>query len=220
VVRIVNEGERVKHLKEKHEGRHEHALGKTLAAQFHHQRIENETFLFGARDQRRERTGRKRDISIGQEQINRSIWRATGDGMFDTLILRPQFAGPASRERPARNNIQAVGRTERRLARDARGTVAALVVDQDHIEGAPVILAQQRGDGLADSLGFIARRHHGGHGRPLRHRGRYGRGGATVVAFGRAPKSAAGRDEIEPGRQHDGRYNVLRHKWPLSPAGL
>jgi hypothetical protein len=109
----------------------------------------------------------------------------------------------------------------RSLARDARGGVTALVVDQDHVERSAIILAKQRGDGLADGLSLIPRRYHSGDRRPSRYRGQHGRGRAIVVAFGRAPKSPARRDEIEPSRQHNCRYNKWRHKWPLfRPAGL
>ena len=69
-----------------------------------------------------------------------------------------------------RNDGQALAGAQRRrgLARDVGGGVAALIVDQDDVERARIVLPQQRADGLADGFGLVARRDDGGHRRPAR----------------------------------------------------
>ena len=164
--RIVGPGERVEHLEEEDEGRDEQPLGKAFAAQLHHQRGENETARLRPGDQARQHIRRIDDVGIGEQQVVRRQRR--GLGKLDALLLRPQLAGPAGRQRAPRHDGQALGGAERGrgVARDKRRAVAALVVDQDHMERARIILPQQRGDGLADACGLVARRNDGGDRRP------------------------------------------------------
>jgi len=145
---IVDPGERVKHLKEENEGRDEQPLGKTLAAQFHHQRGENETAGLRARDKARQYVRLIDDVGIGEEQIVRL--KRHDVRKLDALLLRPKFTGPSGRQRAPRHHGEALGGAERGrgVTRDKRGAVAALVVDQDHMERAWIILPDERGDGL------------------------------------------------------------------------
>ena len=85
--RIVDPGERVKHLKEENEGRDEQPLGKTLAAQFDHQRSQNETARLRAGNEAREHVRLIDNVGIGEEQIVRL--RRHGLGKLDALLLRP-----------------------------------------------------------------------------------------------------------------------------------
>ena len=199
--RIVHPGERVEHPEEEDEGRDQHALGKTLAAQLRHQRGEDQAAALGPRHEMHQRVRGIDDVGIGQQQIGRR--RRGVVGKFDALVLRPEFSRPPGRQSAARQHGQAVGRAERRrgLARHGRRGVAALIVDQDHLECARIVLTQQRGDGLADGFGFVARGDNRGHGRPSIADWRRPRHG-VVVALGRAPEAAARRDEIEPDRKH------------------
>ena len=86
-MRIIHPGERIEHLEEENESRHEHALGKTFAAQFRHQRSQDETAALGASDELRQRVRGINDIGIGQQQH-----RCAAGG--DTLRDSPEFAGP------------------------------------------------------------------------------------------------------------------------------
>ncbi len=96
-----------------------------------------------------QRVRRVNDVGVGEQQIVRRRRRALG--LFDALLLRPQLAGPAGRQgAPGQYGQTRAGAERRRgLARHRRGGVAALVVDQDHAEGARIVLPQQRAYGLA-----------------------------------------------------------------------
>ena len=97
--------------------------------------------LLCPRHERSDRAAFKNNIRIGKEQIIRGMRHAAGE--FHPLLLRPQLAGPACRQRPPRNNGQALAGAQRRggLARDAGGGVAALIVDQHDVERSRVVLA-------------------------------------------------------------------------------
>ena len=85
--RIVDPGERVKHLKEENEGRDEQPLGKTLAAQLHHQRGENETAGLRAGNEARQHVRLIDNVGVGEEHVVRL--KRQGLGKLDALLLRP-----------------------------------------------------------------------------------------------------------------------------------
>ena len=97
----------------------------------------------------RSSSGHVDDIGIGKEEIIRRPSRRLG--RFDALAVAPKAfrSTPPASVRPDKT-VQAVGGAERRrrVARDLRGAIPALVVDHDHAECARIILAQQRRDGL------------------------------------------------------------------------
>jgi len=198
---IVHPGERVEHLKEEDEGRDEQPLGETLATQLHHQRGEHETAGLRTGNEACEHIRLIGDVSVGEEQI--VGLKRHGFGKLDALLLRPQLAGPSGRQRAPRHHGEAVGGAERGrgVARDKRRAVAALVVDQDDMQRAGVILPDQRGDGLAHARGFVARRNNGGDGGPRTVSSPNPRR-AVVIALFRQPESAPRREQIQPDRQH------------------
>ena len=154
----------------------------------------------------RQRIRRVDDIGISEQQIGRR--RRRSFGMRDALMLRPELAGPAGRQRAARQ-ARSGGRRHRAPPPprgDPRRGVGALVVDQDHIEIAGIVLPQQRSDGLPDRFRLVARRNDGGNGRPRR-RPRP----SAVVALGREPESSSPR----PGdRARSQAPLTLGGRWP------
>ena len=140
---MVGQRERVQQLEEIHECRHQPAGGHTTPERFRAQRYQRATFV-GLALQRRDDARREPDVGIQQQHP----WR--GD-VFEALLQRPQFAGPANRRRRAGDDgevRQAAG------ARDGRGVVTRLVVDHDHRcvgrgEG-------KRAQGFADPPRFVA----------------------------------------------------------------
>ena len=199
--RIVDPGERVKHLKEENEGRDEQPLGKTFATQFHHQRSQNETTRLRAGNEACENVRLIDNVGVGEEQVVRR--KRHGLGKLDTLLLRPQLAGPSGRQCAPRHHSEALGSAERGrgVARDKGCAVAALVVDQNHMERAGIVLPDQRGDGLGHACGLVARRNNGGDGWTRTVRGA-GPRRAVVIAPGRQPESAPRRKQVQPDRQH------------------
>ncbi len=194
--RIIDPGEGIEHLEKEDEGRHEHALGKALAAQFRHQRGQYQAVRLRPRHEIGHCVLGTDDVGVGQQQVDR---RRAGHGEGHALLQRPELAGPAGRQRSAREHGQPLAGPDqgRRAARHVRGGVSALIVDHDHAEFARIILPQQRGDGLADAFGLVAR------GNDRHHRGPHGeRRDDLVIALGRPPEAAARGDEIEPDRQH------------------
>lgn len=73
------------------------------------------------------------------------------------------LARPARRQRLRGQDRQTVFEAE--IAgggeRDVRGAVGAVVIDDDHMERARIVLLEQRADRAADDVGFVARRHDG-----------------------------------------------------------
>ena len=88
------------------------------------------------------------DVGVGEQQIARRARL----GMLDALPDGPQLAGPSRRQWPAGQYGEPIrgARVRRRFAlRDLAGAVAALVVDQDDVEGAGIVLAQERREACA-----------------------------------------------------------------------
>jgi hypothetical protein len=199
--RIVDPCEWVKHLKKENEGRDEQPRGKTFAAQFDHQRGENETARLRAGNETCEHIRLIDNVGIGEKQVVRR--KRHGFGKRDALLLRPQLAGPARRQRASRHHGEAIGGAERGRgsAGDKGCAVAALVVDQDHMERARIVLPDERGNGLGHARGLVAGRNNGGDGRP-RTVGRFLPRRAVVIALRRQPESAPRREQIQPDRQH------------------
>jgi hypothetical protein len=83
----IDPGERVEHLKEENEGRDQCALGKTLAAQFYHQRGENETARLRAANEACEHIRLIDNVGIGEQHVVRL--KRHGLGKLDALLLRP-----------------------------------------------------------------------------------------------------------------------------------
>ena len=91
---VVGGRERIEHLEEIDERRDQHALGETLAAQLHHQRVEHERFRFRLGHETRECAGLIDDVGVGEEEIfRRAIVR-----FLEALLHRPELAGPAGEE--------------------------------------------------------------------------------------------------------------------------
>ena len=113
--------------------------------------------------------------------------------MRNTLADRPELAGPARGKLAAGKNRQALaatGRIGRRPGNLSR-TVVALIIDQDHIEGTPIILAQERTERCRHHVSLVARRNDGHNRWPAASQCR----GRRFIGFplAPAPEAAMGR---------------------------
>ena len=134
--------------------------------QLHHQGGEREVAGERMGDEPPDRVRLVGDVGVGQEQIVRRVPRLACPD--DALADRPQFAGPALRQRGGgkdRQGMLRLGKTFDRPRR-IRGCVLAVVVDEDDAELSRVVLAQQRGEGVGKHVGFVARRDDGDDARP------------------------------------------------------
>ena len=70
------------------------------------------------RDQPAQRVRRIDDVGVGEQEVIRRLRRRLD--RLDALLLRPELAGPAGRQRAARNDGEAVRRAERGRGARAR----------------------------------------------------------------------------------------------------
>jgi hypothetical protein len=77
----------------------------------------------------------------------------------------PDLARPAGRQLagPRQGEALLAAQLLGQGAGQARRAVAAVVVDQDDVEGPGIVLAQQSLEAVLDDLGLVARRHQGDH---------------------------------------------------------
>ncbi len=133
-----------------------------------------------------------RDIGVGeQHQLGRGAVRLD---MAQPFGDRPHLAGPPRRQRTGRDDGEAILAAKGGGARHRAGTVAAVIVDQHEGETPAIILAQQRGDGLADRRRLVARRDDGDDLGITKCRRRRD-------ARPLAPEAAAAEEKIKPDRQ-------------------
>ena len=151
--RPVHPCERIEHLEEEDEGGNASALGKCLAAQFHHQRCQDQPVALRVRHQPSHGIRRMHDIGIGEQQVIRRVWQRHRG--LDAMTERPEFAGPPRRQSTGSDDPQPFAPTCG-AACDFGRAVAAVIVDQDHHPRSAVILPEQRTDALADRNRLVA----------------------------------------------------------------
>ena len=157
--RIVGPGERIEHLEEENEGRHEHALGKTLAAQLRHQRSQHQAALFAPapRDslaRPRHRRCRHRSGADRPAVPPRLTANSTPCCCAQSLPVQPAGSG-----RPGKTVSRSLAPIKVAAPRAISAVPSRLWSSTTiTVKRAGIVLAQQRGDGLADALGLVARR--------------------------------------------------------------
>ena len=140
----IDPGEGEQHLEKEDEGGDQGALRQILAAQFRHAGNQREPTGAGDGDLSAKRIGGVSDVGVAQQQELRRHRQALH--VRHTLADRPELAGPARGKLAACENRQALAASGRIGGRpgDLSRTIAALIIDQDHLEGAFVILTQER----------------------------------------------------------------------------
>ena len=193
VMGIVHPGEGIEQLEEEHEGRHQRALRRALAAQLHHLGDQVEPGLLLG-DQGGEVQGVVHDVGVGQQQ-------QFGIAGGDALRHRPELAAPARRPGRAVDHVQA-GVIDG--AGQRAGAVGAAVVHQEQAQPARIVLGQQRAQGGGHALSLVPGRDHHVERRGLAEpRGmQHGAGG---------PETAMRQQQVEPGEQgHSGENGHAR----------
>lgn len=145
------------------------------------------------------------DIGIGEEQVARRLGQILR--MFCSLFHGPDFSCPPFRQGAAGQHRQVPMSpgTSDRLGNCYR-FVCALIVDQDHIEGAGIVEIEKTAETPGDQGRFVARGDNGHDGRPgLGFMQRFG-----ILAYRGAPKVATSGDEVEPDREACCRYGEVR----------
>ena len=134
------------------------------------------------------------DVRVRQKQIT---WRS-GSAL---PAPRPCFCAQSLPVHPGGSGLPAKNRQAIRRTRNTRGrarrfgrAVIALIVGENDGQRHRIVLRQQAGDARADYIGFVARRHNGGNGRPHSRIGRQIR----LIADIRAPKAAPRRNKVQP----------------------
>ena len=194
VVGPVHLPERVDHLEEQHEGRDQQPLGGRRTVQFRHQRGEREPAALGPAHQPTQAIRGVRDVRVGEQEV---AGLGLG-GALHPLAHRPELAGPAAWQGTAGQDLQPVGRPAGLGggAGGVGGAVAAVVVHQNDLEGAWIVLGEQAADRAGDDVGFVAGRDHRGDVRP----GGRGRDLLGVGLVGQ-PEEAAAEQQPGPDRR-------------------
>ena len=100
------------------------------------------------------------DVGVGEQEVVGIKLQRVGD----TLLLRPDFSGPASGERLSvqdggkRCHIYRFGC----LTGDFGGRIGAGVVDEYDVEVGIDLLVKKTGDGAGDDISFVASGDHDG----------------------------------------------------------
>ncbi len=207
-------------MEEEDKGGNQTALRQIFAAQFRHAGDERVAAGHGNRYLAAQRVSGITDIGIAQKQEGRLLGNLLR--MLDTLADGPELAGPSRGQRLARQHRQPCGGAGclRCGFGDVGRAVAALIVDQNHLQRTGIILTQERADGEGDHIGFIACRHDRHHIGPAFGRG-LGRWAIRRLAFPTPPEIAPGHEEINPGGERQkgdekkrahGRYPARRNQ--------